>query len=288
MAKAIAKPATQVAQPTITPPPKQSLVRSFAAKMGVEPDKLMQTLKDTAFKQQGRGDSPAKEVTDSQMMALLVVSNEYGLNPFLKEIYAFPAKGGGIVPIVSIDGWIRMINSRPELKSIEFDYAPAGTEKMDYWVSCTIERHDRSKPITIVEYFSECYRDTEAWNVTGRRMNRHRALIQCARVAFGYGGIHDPDEAERVANAMAIDGTATEVRGKPFTQEPRARIAAPEPAQGALIEESVANAGEIRKLLEVNGIAESELFEHLKVSGFDEMTPAHDRAALEWLRPVQP
>ncbi len=29
-------------------------------------------------------------------------------------------------------------------------------------------------------------------------MLRHKALIQCARVAFGFGGIYDLDEAERI------------------------------------------------------------------------------------------
>jgi hypothetical protein len=29
-------------------------------------------------------------------------------------------------------------------------------------------------------------------------MLRHKAMIQCARIAFGYGGIYDHDEAERI------------------------------------------------------------------------------------------
>jgi hypothetical protein len=29
-------------------------------------------------------------------------------------------------------------------------------------------------------------------------MLRHKAMIQCARIAFGFGGIFDPDEAERI------------------------------------------------------------------------------------------
>jgi hypothetical protein len=37
-------------------------------------------------------------------------------------------------------------------------------------------------------------------------MLRHKTLIQCARLAFGFAGIFDQDEAERV-----IEGSATEV-----------------------------------------------------------------------------
>ena len=66
---------------------KRSALVVMANKFQVEPKQLLSTLKDTAF----RG------ATDSQMMALCVVANEYGLNPFTKEIYAFPdKKGGGI------------------------------------------------------------------------------------------------------------------------------------------------------------------------------------------------
>lgn len=37
-------------------------------------------------------------------------------------------------------------------------------------------------------------------------MLRHKTLIQCARLAFGFAGIFDQDEAERV-----IEGTTAEV-----------------------------------------------------------------------------
>ena len=52
---------------------------------------LVETLKATAFKGQ---------VSDAQMTALMVVANQYGLNPWTKEIYAFPDKNNGIVPFV--------------------------------------------------------------------------------------------------------------------------------------------------------------------------------------------
>jgi len=32
-------------------------------------------------------------------------------------------------------------------------------------------------------------------------MLRHKAMIQCARIAFGFGGIYDQDEAERIQEA---------------------------------------------------------------------------------------
>jgi phage recombination protein Bet len=216
-------PATAAQSVAISPPPKASLVRTFAQRLGVDADKLLPTLKDTAFKQPYKDGKPGAEVTDAQMMALLVVANEYGLNPFLKEIYAFPTKGGGIAPIVGVDGWIRIMNSRPEFKSQEFVYPDDSVSKDDYYVECIIERHDRTKPTVIREYLSECYRDTDPWRSHPRRMVRHKALIQCIRIAFGYGGMYDPDEAERIADAMAIDITASSAT-KPVTRAPRERL----------------------------------------------------------------
>jgi RecT family len=285
----------------LIPAPKQGIVRAFAARLNVDPEKLLKILKDTAFKQPRKDGQPGPEVTDEQCFALLVVANEYRLNPFLKEIYAFPAKGGGIVPIIGIDGWIRMVNERPELVSIEFEYPEASTPKEDYYVTCIITRKDRAAPMRITEYFAECYRDTDAWRDTGRRMNRHRAFIQCARLAFGYGGVFDPDEGERVLKAMnqTYDSTATEVKGKPETVTPQAKVAAdPAPEQGpkAPAEARVAaGAGAktgmsdlelVKNLLNSTGVPENELFAQYEVGGFEELTPAMLTDAIAWLQRI--
>ncbi|MGH9644777.1 MAG: recombinase RecT [Terriglobales bacterium] len=278
--------ASSSADKPLTTGAKTSLVRKFAAKYHVEDDKLLSTLKATAFRQrQKEGKPPPPEVTNEQMMALLIVADQYGLNPFTREIFAFPSDGG-IVPIVSVDGWIRIINERPELSSIEFEYPGEGTPPDDYYVGCTITRKDRATPITVREYFKEVYRDTAPWNSHGRRMNRHKALIQCARVAFGFAGIFDPDEAERIANAMAIDSTAEDVtdrpRGKPVTAEPRAletQKAAELPAPASLDDQ-------IKALLASSGVPDNELFAHFEIGDISELSDEQKQQAIDWLRTV--
>ena len=163
------------------------LVLRFGQKYGVHESEVLQTLKATCF--QG-------PVTDAQMTALLVVADQFSLNPFLKEIYAFPDKRGGIVPVVSIDGWLRIVNEHPMFDGVEFHTFGDGREPEA--IECTLYRKDRSHPIRISEYFSECVRASEPWKTHPKRMLRHKALIQCARVAFGFGGIYDQDEAERI------------------------------------------------------------------------------------------
>lgn len=144
---------------------------------------LISTLKATAFKGQ---------VSDAQMAALLMVANQYGLSPWTKEIYAFPDRNNGIVPVVGVDGWARIMNEHPQFDGLEFDQDDDGC-------TCRIFRKDRSRPIAVTEYMSECRRDgVGPWKSHPRRMLRHKAMIQCARLAFGFVGIYDQDEAERI------------------------------------------------------------------------------------------
>src|SRR5713226_5092165 len=87
-------------------PSKPRLVELFADRYGIAPDRLLHVLASTAFST-GKGEPPP---TIEEMQALLVVANEYHLNPFTREIYAFRNKRtGGIVPIVGVDGWIRIV-----------------------------------------------------------------------------------------------------------------------------------------------------------------------------------
>lgn len=170
----------------------QELAKTFGL-MEVQPEELVSVLKATAFKGQ---------VSDAQMAALLVVANQYGLNPWTKEIYAFPDKNNGIVPVVGVDGWSRIINSHSQFDGMDF-------EQDDESCTCIIHRKDRNHPVRVTEYMAECNRKTGPWQSHPRRMLRHKAMIQCARLAFGFVGIYEPDEAERIVDAKAIDGEYT-------------------------------------------------------------------------------
>ncbi|MDB5813505.1 MAG: phage recombination protein Bet [Rhodocyclales bacterium] len=163
---------------------------------------LVDVLKATAFKGQ---------VSDAQMTALMVVANQYGLNPWTKEIYAFPDKNNGIVPVVGVDGWSRIINEHPQFDGVEFEYGPATGNHFD-WIECVLYRKDRSRPIRAREFFTEVYRDNaQPWKSHPNRMHRHKSLIQCSRIAFGFGGIYDQDEAERIIEGKEIDMGSADV-----------------------------------------------------------------------------
>jgi phage recombination protein Bet len=173
---------------TKTEAARPSLIASMAAQRNMDPDQFARTVRATVM--------PVQH-TNEQFAALMLVADKYDLDPILKEIYAFPAKGGGIVPIVSIDGWINLINSHPQYDGAEFDFDHAENGDL---ISCTCRmfRKDRSRPVTVTEYLSECIRSTDPWKMK-HRMLRHKTMIQAARYAFGFAGIFDEDEGEKIA-----------------------------------------------------------------------------------------
>lgn len=175
---------------------KPSAINLMASRLSVEPTKLFETLKATVF----------AKATNEEMMALIVVANEYGLNPFLKELYAFPAKGGGIMPIVSVDGWNKMLVRQPDFDGIEFESLDGENGEL---ISCTatIYVKNRSHPVKITEYLVECKRNTDPWNNMPRRMLRNRTLCQASRVAFGFSGMMHEDE-----QAITVESTVIQER----------------------------------------------------------------------------
>lgn len=184
--------------------PKPKLIERMAERFGIDANKMMTTLKATAF----RGD-----VSNEQMMALMVVAEQYNLNPWTKEIYAFPDQRNGIIPVVGVDGWSRIINENPNFDGMDFNQSERFVEheKGEHkpcpeWIECVMHRKDRAHPVVAREYFDECYRPPfekngrvipGPWQSHTKRFLRHKAMIQAARIAFGFVGIYDQDEAER-------------------------------------------------------------------------------------------
>lgn len=173
----------------------RNALEAMAQRLHVTPDVLRTTLQKTAF-------STCR--TNEEFVSMVIVANEYGLNPMLKEIYAFPGKGGGIMPMVGVDGWIRLMNEHSAFDGIEFDYIAdqkGGIEAIE----AVIWRKDRAHPIKVIEYMEECRRGTDPWKTAPRRMLRHRALIQCVRIAFGFSGIAAEGDEDEFANVPIHD-----------------------------------------------------------------------------------
>lgn len=172
-------------QPSAAAAQRASLLTIMAAKYHMDPQTFASTVRKTAM---------PSNATNEEFAAFMMVAKEYNLNPILKEIHAFPKKGGGIQPIVSIDGWVSLINQHPMCDG--FDFKWHHDEKGEpISCECTMYRKDRSHPVVVEEFLSEAIRGTDPWKMK-HRMLRHRALIQAARYAFGFSGIMTEEEFE--------------------------------------------------------------------------------------------
>lgn len=197
---------------------RRSITADMAERYGMDPGAFEQTLRATVV---------PKSATREEFAAFLMVAKEFGLNPVTREIYAFPKKGGGIQPIIGVDGWANIINSHPAFDGMDFE-DHHDTEGNVAAITCRVYRKDRAHAVTATEYLAECKRGTEPWQNWPRRMLRHKAMIQAARYAFGFAGVVDPDEAERFTITPAAPSA-------PPRNVPRLAPPEPEPDFPALV-----------------------------------------------------
>ena len=204
----------------------KSITTKYANKFGVDPAKFYDCLKAIIFKK--------NSVTNEEMMAFLIVCDRYDLNPFMREIYAIQSKDGNLLPTVSVDGWYNLVHRQKTLDGLEFVFADKlitvelnkSTKSYDgnwhdksvkitapEYCDAIIYVKGMSHPYRVREYFEEVVRATDNWERYPRRMLRHKALIQCARAAFSFGGVIDSDDAE----AIAADGIVEAMRVGPVT-----------------------------------------------------------------------
>ena len=172
-----------------------NLLVQVAQQCAIEPAELQEVLMKTVMP----NNSKPENVT-----AFLAVAKQHNLNPLTKEIYAFPAKSGGISVVMSVDGWNKIMNQHPQFDGIEFNHA---TDEKGQVVSvtATIYRKDRQRPTVVTEFLSECNTGSQPWKQYPSRMLRHAAMKQAIRLAFGLSGITpEPDAQEEEPPAPKV------------------------------------------------------------------------------------
>jgi phage recombination protein Bet len=194
----------------------RSITTEMATRFGMEPQPFEATLRATVV---------PKDCTREQFAAFLMVARDYNLNPITREIFAFPTRAGGIQPIVSVDGWMNLMNSHPQMDGLEFEDIKNDKGELAA-IKCRVFRKDRTRPVEVIEYMSECRRPTDTWKTWPARMLRHKAAIQAARYAFGFSGIVEPDEFERLNE----NGTVSRAAPPPPPPPPAAKVINHEPA----------------------------------------------------------
>lgn len=175
-------------------PAKVSPLAVMGERYQIEPARLLEVLKATVIKPDKNG----RLASNEEIAAFVIVANQYELNPFTREIYAFVSQGGSVIPIVGVDGWAHIVNQREAFDGCSFAHEFNETGQL-IAVTCSMHAKGRSHPVEVTEWFSECYRKANVvWQTMPRRMLRHRAFMQAARLCFGLTGIYDEDEARDI------------------------------------------------------------------------------------------
>lgn len=221
---------------------KPNVTQLMATKYNLNPEAFLKTIKATVM----RPGKDGRVATNEEVTAFLLVAHKYNLDPFTNEIYAFPAKKGGIIPIVGVDGFVSQMTNHPDYNGMEFEYAEEhdtlqNAKSCPKWCEVKIYRKNLEKPIVVREYLDEVYVPprsgfTGAWQTHTKRMLRHKTIIQGARIAFSLTGIYDPDEGQRILEAEAIETTGTLI-GKPEVEMPKA-TELPKAEKGEVVNES--------------------------------------------------
>jgi hypothetical protein len=172
---------------------KKGLLQQMAERYGLDPTVFERTVAATAMPQK----NGAPDCTREELISCLLVAHEHNLNPLTKEIYFMRTKGGPIMPIVGVDGWMRKLNEHPQFDGLEFeDHLGPDGELIS--ITCVVYRKDRAHPIKVTEYLDECKAaGGPAWKTSPKRMLRHRTLTQGARYAVGFAGVMDRDEFDQ-------------------------------------------------------------------------------------------
>lgn len=204
---------------------KQNVLQLMAQKYNLGDATFLTTLKSTVM----RPDKTGRVPTDEEVAAFLLVAQKYDLNPFTKEIYAFPDKRAGIIPIVGIDGFITLANRNQQFNGYDIIWAEKettldGAKSCPEWCEIKVYHKDREHPTVVREYLDEVYQAPRGefrgpWQTHTRRMLRHKTMIQGFRIAFGFTGIYDEDEAQRIAEGADIIDMPT--AGKPDVEMPQ-------------------------------------------------------------------
>lgn len=164
-------------------------------------------------------------ISNEEVVSLLTIAERYDVDPFLGHFYAFQTTEGKIVPVLTYDGWVHIVNRNPQYDGEAFAFSesrvgePVTQKKVHEWIECTIYRKDRQYPVVVREYFNENYQDASvntqdansdqgAWQKLPNRRLRMQAFVQAARLAFGITGVYhqqDLQQTSAVKRTPAVD-----------------------------------------------------------------------------------
>lgn len=151
--------------------------RQAAEFLGLSPDKIVETLRHVWHVSSGK-----EQLTGAEMMQGLALVSRYELDPFAREIYVTKDGKGRVFAIVSVDGWVKILDRTPHYDG--FEQEMHFTEKGELeWVETKIHSTKRSHPTTYRGYMTEYQRfggfvsKTAPWHMLRIFSLRHAARL---------------------------------------------------------------------------------------------------------------
>lgn len=209
----------------------ENAITKFASKCGLTNEKFIKALVAHIA-------DPKRGVPGEVVFAYCMLCEIYSLDPFAGHAALIK----GVKPSVTVDGWTHVMNSHPDYQGCEFiDHCDGDDPRNIYAITCKIHHAKRKVPIEVTEYLVECQKNEGPWRTHPRRMLRHRALMQCARVAFGLP-IQEVDDLTNGVNSPEIQAGADvvndfiSVTAQPVESE--TRVIEPPEAQTEMVDDS--------------------------------------------------
>ena len=196
----------------LTPSPQQTLpacllqaIKNIAIVLQLEEAELALWLEEYAY------------LSPRVLLHFLHQIRKYRLDPLSDEIMLWKSPEGQYQTLITIDGWMRLINQDQQFAGMTFKESSELELGIPLWMECSIYRHDRILPITVKEYSAEIKTEHPLWKTMPRRMLRHRSIQQCARLAFG---IHIADQPSNLEKVSTTNNIAPSTKGDPIMGYP--------------------------------------------------------------------
>ena len=121
-------------------------------------------------------------------LKMMHLAQTYHLDPLLGHVHAWQDSDHQWQVAISLDGLLTLLNREPNFDGLCISESQLEGGQNLVWAECVMYRKDRTIPTAYREYASEVVQESEIWRKMPRRMLKNKAVQQCARIAFGFGG----------------------------------------------------------------------------------------------------
>lgn len=163
---------------------------------GLDPKQVINVLKNQLIKVPS-GKPPA---TPAELVVVMSALNKYGLDPMMRQLYAWRDNRGDLAVMLSLDGWVELARRQPGYVKVCYEYGPdvpkSGKHKACWeWIKATVVDSVRGDMELPPLYLDEWRKDYGQW----LEMPRHKMHVIAYRMAIreAYGislDVRDPDD----------------------------------------------------------------------------------------------